>query len=112
MARSQDFSTEIARGRMMLQRAHWAASAFDSYPPVAVARICEAVAEAGYENAQRYAEWAVHETGMGQVEHKRIKNEICSRGILEAYRGRDYVSVRVDSERKVVEVPRPAGVIF
>jgi acyl-CoA reductase-like NAD-dependent aldehyde dehydrogenase len=97
---------------MMLQRAHWAASAFASYPPVAVARICEALAEAGYENAQRYAEWAVRETGMGQVEHKRIKNEICSRGILQAYRGRDYVSVKVYSERKVVEVPRPAGVIF
>ena len=37
----------VPRARMMLQRAHWAASAFAGYPPDAVARIVEAVAEVG-----------------------------------------------------------------
>ena len=47
-----------------------------------------------HRNAERYAEWAVKETGMGVVEHKRRKNEACSRGLLEWYGGRDYVSAR------------------
>ena len=97
---------------MMLQRAHWAASAFASYPADAVARIVDAVAEVAYQNAERYAEWAVRETGMGVVEHKRTKNEVCSRGIAEAYREQDYASARIDGERRIVEVPRPAGVVL
>ena len=48
-------------------------------------RIVDAVADAAYQNAERYAEWAVRETGMGVVEHKRSKNEVCSRGIVERY---------------------------
>ena len=102
----------VPRARMMLQRAHWAASAFASYPAEAVTRIVEAVAEAAYQNAERYAEWAVKETGMGVVEHKRTKNEVCSRGIAETYREHDYASARIDVERRIVEVPRPAGVVL
>jgi acyl-CoA reductase-like NAD-dependent aldehyde dehydrogenase len=102
----------VPRARMMLQRAHWAASAFASYSPDAVSRIVEAVSETAYQNAERYAEWAVRETGMGVIEHKRIKNEVCSRGIAETYRDHDYVSARIDEERRIVEVPRPAGVVL
>lgn len=102
----------VARARMMLQRAHWAATAFATYDRDRVMRICEAVAEVAYENAQRYAEWAVRETGFGVVEHKRLKNEACSRGILDLYRDHDYIGTRIDHERKIVNVPRPAGVIF
>ena len=89
----------VPRARMMLQRAHWAASAFASYPADAVSRITEAVAEVAYQNAERYAEWAVRETGMGVIEHKKLKNEVCSRGILETYRNDDYASARIDEER-------------
>ena len=102
----------VPRARMMLQRAHWAASAFASYPADAVSRITEAVAEVAYQNAERYAEWAVRETGMGVIEHKKLKNEVCSRGILETYRHDDYASARIDEERRIVEVPRPAGVVL
>jgi acetaldehyde dehydrogenase / alcohol dehydrogenase len=102
----------VPRARMMLQRAHWAASAFAGYTPDAVARIVEAVGDAAYQNAERYAEWAVRETGMGVVEHKRIKNEVCSRGIVDAYRAQDFASARVDAERRIIEVPRPAGVVL
>lgn len=102
----------VARARMMLQRAHWAATAFATYDRATVQRICEAVAEVAYQNAQRYAEWAVQETSMGVVEHKRLKNEACSRGILETYRDLDCVSARIDHGRKIVEIPRPAGVVL
>jgi acetaldehyde dehydrogenase/alcohol dehydrogenase len=104
--------TGVPRARMMLQRAHWAATAFAGYPADTVWRICESVAEVAYQNAERYAEWAVRETGMGVVEHKRLKNELCSRGIIETYQGHDYTSARIDEERKIVELPRPAGVVL
>jgi acetaldehyde dehydrogenase / alcohol dehydrogenase len=102
----------VPRARMMLQRAHWAATAFAGYDPQRTRRIVEAAAEAAYQNAERYAEWAVRETGMGVVEHKRIKNEACSRGVVEWYAGHDYVSARIDADARIVELPRPAGVVL
>lgn len=102
----------VDRARMMLQRAHWAATAFATYDRARVQRIVEAVAEAAHASAQRYAEWAVRETGMGVVEHKRLKNEACSRGILEAYADHDLVGARVDRDKRLVELPRPAGVVL
>jgi acetaldehyde dehydrogenase / alcohol dehydrogenase len=102
----------VPRARMMLQRAHWAATAFAGYDPQRTRRIVEATAEAAYQNAERYAEWAVKETGMGVVEHKRIKNQACSRGVVEWYAGDDYVSARIDADARIVELPRPAGVVL
>ena len=102
----------VPRARQMLERASWAARAFATYDRASVLRIAEAVAQVAEDNAQKYAEWAVRETGFGVVEHKVIKNRLCSRGILDTYRDHDYVSPRVDAERKMVEVPRPAGVIL
>ncbi len=49
---------------------------------------------------------------MGVAEHKRRKNEVCSRGIFERYGDEDFVGARIDAERKLVEVPKPAGVIL
>ena len=100
------------RARMMLQRAHWAATAFAAYDPERTRRIVDAVAAEAYRNAERYAEWAVRETGMGVVEHKRRKNEACSQGLVDWYGGHDYVSARFDPEHKIVELPRPAGVVL
>jgi len=102
----------VPRARMMLQRAHWAATAFAGYDRERTHRIVQAVADEAYRNAQRYAEWAVRETGMGVVEHKRRKNEACSKGLLDWYGGGDYVSARVDAEAKIVELPRAAGVVL
>src|SRR3546814_1246713 len=41
-----------------------------------------------------------------------IKNVACSSGILETYAGHDFVTPRINDEDKIVEVPRPAGVIL
>ena len=72
----------------------------------------EAVVEVAYQNAERYAEEAVKESGMGVAEHKRRKNEACSRGLLERYGAEDYAGARIDAAAKIVEVPRPAGVVL
>lgn len=100
------------RARMMLQRARWAASAFALYDRERTRRIAEAVATVAYDNAERFAADAVLETGMGVVEHKKRKNEACSRGVFERYGDEDYVGARIDPARKLVEVPKPAGVIL
>jgi len=100
------------RARMMLARARWAATAFAAFDRERTRRIVEAVAEAAYQNAERFATEAVEETGMGVVEHKRRKNEACSRGIVERYDVGAYVDARIDAEAKIVAVPKPAGVVL
>jgi acyl-CoA reductase-like NAD-dependent aldehyde dehydrogenase len=102
----------VPRARMMLQRAHWAATAFAEFDLERTRRIVDAVAEEAYRNAKRYAEWAVEETGMGVAEHKLVKNEACSQGVADRWSGDDYVSARVDADARIVEVPRPAGVVL
>jgi acetaldehyde dehydrogenase/alcohol dehydrogenase len=74
----------VPRARQMLERARWAAQAFATYDRDSVLRIVEAVATIAEKNARHYAEWAVRETGFGVVEHKVVKNQLCSRGIVDA----------------------------
>jgi acetaldehyde dehydrogenase/alcohol dehydrogenase len=101
-----------ARARTMLARARWAATAFATFDAERTRRVVEAVADVAYQNAERYATAAVEETGMGVPEHKRRKNEACSRGIVERYDVADYVEARIDAEAMIVSVPKPAGVVL
>jgi acetaldehyde dehydrogenase / alcohol dehydrogenase len=100
------------RARTMLARARWAATAFAGFDAARTRRVVDAVAEAAYQNAERFAVAAVEETGMGVAEHKRRKNEACSRGIVARYAAADYVDAQVDAEARIVSVPRPAGVVL
>jgi acyl-CoA reductase-like NAD-dependent aldehyde dehydrogenase len=102
----------LARAGMMLERGRWAAAAFARLDRDSTLRIAKAAADAGFAKAQHYAEWAVKETGFGVVEHKKIKNELCSRGIYDYYRDEPLTGLKIDAERKIVEVARPAGVVF
>ncbi|MFG1931885.1 aldehyde dehydrogenase family protein [Mycobacterium sp. NPDC048908] len=104
--------TAIAHAGHLLERARWAARAYADYDQASVAAIVSAVADAGHAAAERLAESAVSETGMGVAAHKVIKNRACSRGIVEHYRGADLITPRIDTTRKIVEIPRPAGVVL
>jgi acyl-CoA reductase-like NAD-dependent aldehyde dehydrogenase len=97
---------------MMLQLGEWAAASYARYDRAAVDRIAKTAAEAAFALAGPLAEAAVNETGFGVAEHKKIKNEICSRGIYDAYKSADFCSKRVLAEQKIVEVPRAAGIVF
>jgi acetaldehyde dehydrogenase/alcohol dehydrogenase len=77
-----------------------------------VRRIARAAAEAGAAHAKRFGDDAVAETGFGVAEHKYLKNISCSTGIWETYKDHDYVSPRILEQHKIVEIPRPAGVVF
>lgn len=105
-------TSELARSRQMIEQATWAARAYGDYDKASVDRIVRAVAEAAAAKAEEYAEWAVRETTFGVVEHKVRKNLACSVGLLEEYAGDDFVTPRVDDRAKIVEVPRPAGVVL
>ena len=102
----------VPRAQAMLQRAQWAALAFGKYDKSSVDRIVHAAAQAGAARAREYAEWAVRETGFGVAEHKVLKNLASSTGLVEAYAGHDYVTPRIDPVAKMVEIPRPAGVVL
>src|SRR4051794_4493060 len=101
-----------SRARMMLSRARWAATAFAAYDADRTRRVVEAVTTVAYQNAERFAQDAVEETGMGVVEHKRRKNEACSRGVAERYAVENYVDAQIDPDSKIVAVPKPAGVVL
>lgn len=100
------------QAKLKVERSRWAAVKFQKLDRDATMRIVNAVANAAHAKAQFYADWAVRETGMGVVEHKRQKNEACSRGLIEMYGGEDFVAPRIDLAKKIVALPRPAGVIF
>src|SRR6201981_2671518 len=102
----------VPRARAMLRRPEGAARAFARYDKQAVDRVVHAAAQAGAAQAREYAEWAVRETGFGVADHKVIKNIACSTGLVEAYATHDYVTPRFDPAAKVVEIPRPAGVVL
>ena len=102
----------VPRGRAMLERAQWAARSFARYDAASVRRIVEAAAQAGAARAGEFADRAVQETGFGVAKDKVVKNLACSTGLVDYYRGHDYVNVRIDADRKIVSVPRPAGVIL
>jgi len=97
---------------MKLDCARWAAARLAGTDRATIMKIVDAAAAAGHVKARHYAEWAVRETGYGVVEHKVIKNQACSKGIVDQYRHEDFVSPRIDGARKIVELPRPAGVVF
>jgi acyl-CoA reductase-like NAD-dependent aldehyde dehydrogenase len=110
-ARSEDGFNRY-RAAQMLELAEWAAGAYARLSRAKVLAIAEAAANAGEASAESLAQRACSETGFGVAEHKIIKNRLCSRGIFDYYKDEDFVSHRVDAETKMVEVPKPAGVVF
>jgi len=102
----------LSTAHMQLGRAGWAARHYGSYDLARVRQIAQAVAQAAFERAQQYAVQAVQETGFGVAADKKIKNELASRAVLAHWRDVDLVTPRLHPECKMLEVPKPAGVLF
>lgn len=101
-----------AQVNAVLERARWASQVYQRYDRNMTMAIVDAVARVAHTHAGKYAKWAVEETGFGVVEHKKLKNELSSLGLVDYYRDWDFINPRVDAEKKIVEIPRPAGVVF
>jgi len=97
---------------MMLERARWAAQVYQRYDREATQAIVDAVAQAAHDNAGKYGDWAVEETGFGVAAHKKLKNELTALPLVDHYRDQDFVNPRYDSQTNIIEIPRPAGVVF
>ncbi len=104
--------TPIFQAMRVVSRARWAGSVYANYSREDVLRIAKAVADLGAKSARHYADWAVAETGFGNADHKEIKNRMCSEGIYEYYKDHDFTRHRIDRDQNVIEIPRPAGVVF
>ena len=101
-----------AKAELVLENGRWAAAEFGRYDRRRTQAIVDAVAKTAHAKAGDYAAWTVKETGFGVVAHKKQKNELSSQGLAEHYRDHDFVNPKIDETRKIVEIPRPAGVIF
>lgn len=89
-----------------------AALNFSTYDKYQVENIIQAVITAAEEKAEFYAEWAVRETGYGNLEAKIAKNKATSTGLKELYNVADYVEPSVDHDKKIITIPKPAGIVL
>ncbi len=101
-----------AAADMVLERARWASQVFQRYDRDTTLAIADAVAKAAHDNAAKYGDWAVKETGFGVADHKTLKNQLTAKPLVDYYRDRDFVNPRFDAEKNIIEVPKPAGVVF
>src|SRR6266511_2909993 len=75
-----------------------------------VDKIAKAMSEAGVSNERHLAEFAVEETGMGNVEDKVMKNHFASQVVYDYMK--DAKSVGIISEQVgIVEIAEPYGVV-
>ena len=104
-------SLEVREESHLFDIAHWAAGAYASFTRDQVEKIVNAVAEGAAEKAEFYAEWAVRETGFGDVASKAEKNILNSTNLIETHRISDYIECKLDEEKKILKYPKPAGVV-
>ena len=101
-----------AAADMVLERARSASQVFQRYDRDTTLAIADAVARAAHDSAGKYGEWAVKETGFGVAEHKTLKNELSALPLVEHYRDQDFVNPRFCEQTNIIEIPKPAGVVF
>ncbi|MDQ1002723.1 acetaldehyde dehydrogenase (acetylating) [Neobacillus niacini] len=102
----------IQEMRDSVQRAKEAQLKYLTYTQEQVDEIVKRAAHAAYAKSHELAKMAVEETGMGIVEHKKIKNEVGSMAVYESIMNEKTVGIiHEDRVNKVTEVAYPYGVI-
>jgi acetaldehyde dehydrogenase (acetylating) len=102
----------IQDARESVERAAQAQKKFALFSQAQVDAVVDACAEAATAAAESLARLAVEETGYGNVPDKILKNRVASVEVHRAIRGMKTVGiVREDSERKILEVVEPVGVV-
>jgi acetaldehyde dehydrogenase (acetylating) len=77
-----------------------------------VDKVCAAMANVVYNNAEALGIQAHEETGYGVSEHKRLKNEFASKNVWESIKDIKTVGViNHNAEKKIYEIAWPVGVI-
>ncbi len=115
MAASNEFDLDlqsIQEARRLAVAAREAQRAFFHFSQAQVDHICQAMADAAYQEAMRLGRLAYEETGYGVPAHKTVKNQFGSRTVWESIKHLPTVGVlRRDETRRIVEIGWPMGVI-
>lgn len=107
----QDLSS-IQESRDTVARAYEAWKAWSHASQADVDRVCEAMADAGYQASERLGRLAQEETGYGIAAHKKLKNEFGSRMVWQSIRDQKTVGViRHDTDHHIYEIAWPMGVV-
>ncbi|MEG0846104.1 MAG: acetaldehyde dehydrogenase (acetylating) [Niameybacter sp.] len=102
----------IQEVRSLLKTAHEAQKKLATLNQTQIDRIVKAIADAGYEHAERLAKLANEETGFGLWQDKVIKNVFGSKGIFEAIKDEKTVGILAeDRVNKTMDIGVPVGVI-
>jgi len=95
--------------QVLFEIANRAAEEFSQFDLEHVTKIVQAVKTAAQERSEHYAQWAVTESGMGDVASKKMKNDLntlVADGDIAAY-----VQPRVEKDKNIITFPKPAGVV-
>ncbi|NSL51038.1 aldehyde dehydrogenase family protein [Calidifontibacillus erzurumensis] len=102
----------IQEMRHALIKAHEAQKLFATFSQQKVDQIVKNIADAAFREANRLAEMAVKETGIGIVAHKKIKNEVSSRDVYESIKNEKTIGIiHRDYASKLIEIAYPFGVV-
>ncbi|MEI6574711.1 MAG: aldehyde dehydrogenase family protein [Bacteroidota bacterium] len=97
----------------ILERAQLAAAEFHQFSQEQTDKIVEAVYKAGFQNRVKLAKMAWEETGMGQWEHKVIKNVLGTQLVYESIKDEKTVGViSSDSRSGITEIAQPLGPVL
>lgn len=98
--------------RTKVEKAYAAWQKYRNFTQEQIDQIVEAAAAAARDNAQKLADMAVQETGYGNAADKLAKNLLSADILARSLRGMRTVGIlRDDTEKKVVEIGVPMGVI-
>lgn len=104
--------SSVQEVRELLTRAEATMPALRELSQKDVDRVTEAMAEAGFQAAERLAKMAVEETGFGKYEDKVIKNRFATRNLLKYIASLKTVGIiSEDAANKVYKIAEPMGVV-
>lgn len=102
----------IQEMRIAVNAAKQAQKELESFSQSRIDEIVKAISNAAFKQAEKLARLAVEETGIGVVEHKKIKNEVCAKDVYESIKDIKTVGIvnRIPT-KKMVEIASPFGII-
>jgi acetaldehyde dehydrogenase (acetylating) len=104
--------SSVQEARDLLARSQAALEALKELTQKDVDRITEAMAEAGYQAAERLAKLAIEETGFGKYEDKVAKNRFATRNLINSIARLKTVGfMDEDPESRVYKIAEPMGVV-
>jgi len=102
----------IQEARELARKAKEAQLEFKHYTQEQVDKIVKAMADAGYQNAERLAKMACDESGFGKVQDKIIKNQFGTKNVYDSIKDLKTVGVIESLHKgKVLKIAEPMGVV-